>query len=226
MTISAACVGGSSRAADPRTGSQAVGTAQLSAKDMDSTVFPWIVAIAACASAVAAAVSAVGSWRSSRAAASAATTAASAATTAANVAATNLILKFRDQYASHEMLIDLHNLGAWYDKYDSSTFAKIWQEERQQGDKEALIVNASRRRVSHFFSSIADLYNANLVPEHLKKLLIDFDGFDVFYSVVEPLERELNPGYNRTPFDTLRKLRPPRVGLIQYAPIDWVIREP
>src|SRR5437763_2864795 len=32
----------------------------------------------------------------------------------------------------------LHNLGAWYDKYGSSTFAKTWQEERQQGDKEAL----------------------------------------------------------------------------------------
>jgi hypothetical protein len=124
------------------------------------------------------------------------------------------------------MQIDLHNLGAWYDKYGSSTFAKTWQEERQQGDKEALIVNASRRRVSHFFSSIADLYNANLVPEQLKKLLIDLDGLDVFYNVVEPLERELNPDYNRTPFDTLRKLRPPRVGLTQYAPIDWVIRDP
>jgi hypothetical protein len=186
---------------------------------MGSTAFPWIMAIAACASAVAAAVSACFSWRSSRAAAS-------AAATAVNVAATNLILKFRDQYASNEMQIDLHNLGAWYDKYDSSTFAKIWHEERQQGDKEALVVNASRRRVSHFFSTIADLHNANLVPEQLKKLLIDFDGLDVFYSVVEPLERELNPGYNKTPFDTLRKLRPPRVGRTQYAPIDWVIRDP
>ena len=120
----------------------------------------------------------------------------------------------------------LHNLGAWYDKYGSSTFAKTWQEERQQGDKEALIVNASRRRVSHFFSSIVDLHNAGLVPERLKKLLTDFDGLDVFYSVVEPLEQELNPAYNKTPFDTLRNLRPPRVGLTQYAPIDWVIRDP
>jgi hypothetical protein len=71
-------------------------------------------------SAIAAAISAYFSWRSSRAAAN-------AATTAADVAATNLILKFRDEYASNEMRIDLHNLGAWYDKYGSSTFAKTWQ---------------------------------------------------------------------------------------------------
>jgi hypothetical protein len=189
---------------------------------MDSTAIPWIMLASvgvAAISAIAAAISAYFSWRSSRAAAN-------AATTAADVAATNLILKFRDQYASNEMRIDLHNLGAWYDKYGSSTFAKTWQEERQQGDKEALIVNASRRRVSHFFSSIVDLHNAGLVPERLKKLLTDFDGLDVFHSVVEPLERELNPDYNKTPFDTLRNLRPPRVGLTQYAPIDWVIRDP
>ena len=77
-----------------------------------------------------------------------------------------------------------------------------------------------------FSAPFSDLHNANLVPEQLKKLLIDFDGLDVFYSVVEPLERELNPGYNKTPFDTLRKLRPARVGRTQYAPIDWVIRDP
>ena len=181
---------------------------------MDSTAIPCIMlasVILAAVSAIAAAVSACFSWRSSR--------------TAANVAATTLILKFRDRYATNDMLIDLHNLCAWRDKH-SPKFAQTWGKKRQQGDKEALIVDASRRRVSHFFSSIADLRGAGLVPKQIKGLLTDFDGLDVFYSVVQPLERELSPDYNETPFKTLRKLRPPRVGLTQYAPISWVIKDP
>jgi hypothetical protein len=173
---------------------------------MGSTAIPWIMlvsAIAAAISAIAAAISARASSRASQ--------------TAADGAATALILKFRDQYATNEMLIVKHG---------SSKFAKTWQEKRQQNDKEALIVNASRRRVSHFFSSIADLHDTGLVPERIKKLLTDFDGLDVHYSIVEPLERELNPVYNKKAFETLRELRPPRVGLAQYAPINWVIRDP
>jgi len=181
---------------------------------MDQAAIPWIMlvsAVAATGSAIAAAVSACFSSRSSR--------------TAADAAATTLMLKFRDRYATNEMLIDLHNLGAWHDKHGSK-FAETWRQKRQQADKEALSVDASRRRVSHFFSSIADLHDTGLVPEQIKKLLTDFDGLDVFYSVVEPLERELNPGYDRARFETLRRLRPPRAGLTQHAPINWVIRDP
>jgi hypothetical protein len=189
---------------------------------MDSTAIPWIMlasAIAAAISAIAAAFSACFSSRSSR-------TAANAAATAADAAATTLILKFRNQYATKEMLIDLRNLRAWQDKHGSSKFAETWRKKFEQNDQEALIVDASRRRVSHFFSSIADLHDTGLVPERIKKLLTDFDGLDVLYDVVEPLERELSPGYNRTPFETLRKLRAPRVGLTQLAPINWVISDP
>src|SRR5262249_4606451 len=99
---------------------------------MNATAIPWIMLAAA----VAAAVSAYFSWRSSR--------------TAANVAATTLILKFRDQYASDEMLIDLRNLRAWYDRHGSSKFAKTWQENLERNDREALIVDGSRRRVASF----------------------------------------------------------------------------
>jgi hypothetical protein len=59
---------------------------------------------AATLSAIAAAVSACFSWRSGR-------TAGNAAATAADAAATNLILKFRDQYATDEMSIDLRNFA-------------------------------------------------------------------------------------------------------------------
>jgi hypothetical protein len=82
---------------------------------MDSTAIPWImlvsVGVAAC-SAIAAAVSACFSSLSSR--------------TAADAAAINLVLKFRDQYATNEMLIDLRNLRAWHNKHGSK-FAETWQ---------------------------------------------------------------------------------------------------
>src|SRR5262249_3036358 len=105
---------------------------------MDSTAIPWImlasVGVAVC-SAIAAAVSACFSWRSSR--------------TAANAALTTLILKFRDQYATNEMFIDLRNLRAWHDKYGSQ-FAITWQQ-KLKNDKEAQIVDRSRRRRYQLF---------------------------------------------------------------------------
>jgi type II secretory pathway pseudopilin PulG len=94
---------------------------------MDSTAIPWMMlasVVMAAFSAIAAAISAYLSSRSSR--------------TAANVAATNLILKFRDQYATDAMLIDLRNLRAWHDRHGSSKFAKTWQEKLEQKDEEAL----------------------------------------------------------------------------------------
>ena len=82
---------------------------------MDSTAISWImvvsVGVAAC-SAIAAAVSAYFSRRSSR--------------TATDAAATTLILKFRDQYGTEEMLIDLRNLRAWHDIHGSK-FAETWR---------------------------------------------------------------------------------------------------
>src|SRR6266540_3264778 len=163
---------------------------------MDSTAIPWIMLASVGVAAISAVVAVISAYASR--------TAANASRTAAAAAATTLILKFRDQYATNEMLIDLRNLRSWQDKY-SSKFAETWGKKLKQNDKEALIVDASRRRVSHFFSSIADLHDTGLVPERTKKLLTDFDGLDLLYSVVEPLERELNPGYDSTCFETLRK---------------------
>ena len=178
---------------------------------MDSTAIPWITAVAAACSAIAAAVSACFSWRSSR--------------TAANAALTTLILKFRDQYAATEMLIDLRNLCAWHDKHGSK-FAETWRDKLKQKDEEAQIVDRSRRRVASFFMNIIDLHDTGLVPKRTEKLLTDFDGFDLLYSVVEPLERELGRDYDKTRFEKLRQLRPSREGLTQLLSIDWDIRDP
>src|SRR5215471_10872417 len=179
---------------------------------MDQTAIPWILAVAATVSAIAAAISAGLSWRSSQ--------------TAANLAATNLILKFRDQYASNEMFVDLRNLRAWYDRHGSSRFAQKWGQKLQENDRDAEIVDRSRRRVTSFFSNIIDLHDAGLVPKQIEKLLTDFAGFDLLYTVVEPLERALSPDYDKPRFDKLRALRPPSDGLRQFTATNWVIRDP
>ena len=189
---------------------------------MDSTAIPWIMLASvgvAAISAIAAAISAYFSWRSSRAAAN-------AATTAADVAATNLILKFRDQYASNEMFVDLCNLRARYDKYGSQSPETWRQRLKDKDDNEAQIVDASRRRVTSFFSNIIDLHDTGLVPKRIEKLLTDFAGFDLLYTIVQPLERALSPDYDKVRFDKLRALRPPSDGLKQFTATNWVIRDP
>ena len=167
-------------------------------------------AIAAAISAIAAACSACFSWRSSR--------------TAADAAATALILKIRDRYASNEMFVDLRNLRAWQDKHGSQ-FAETWRQQLKN-DNEAQIVDASRRRVTSFFSNIIDLHDTGLIPKRIEKLLTDFAGFDLLYTIVEPLERAFSPDYDKPRFDKLRALRPPSDGLRQFTATNWVIRDP
>ena len=122
------------------------------------------------------------------------------------------------------MFIDLRNLRAWHDKYGSQ-FAVTWQQ-KLKNDKEAQIVDRSRRRVTSFFSNIIDLHDTGLVPKRIERLLTDFAGFDMVYTVVEPLERALSPDYDKPRFDKLRALRPPSDGLRQFTATNWVIRDP
>jgi len=174
---------------------------------MGDSVIPWIMAVSAfgtLASAIAAACSARFSSRSSRAAAD-------AVETAANTAETGLILRFRDQYASNEMFAALRKLREWYDLHGGSKLAETWREKFEQRDQLALEVDSARRRVSSFFGVIIDLQDVGLLSDRLKRVLTDFDGFDLLYNVAEPLERELNPKYDQRRFDELRKLRPPKV---------------
>ena len=77
------------------------------------------------------------------------------------------------------------------------------------------------------FSAALSIFTIRvLFRDGQKKLLIDFDGFDLLYSVVEPLERELGRDYDKTRFEKLRQLRPSREGLTQLLSIDWDIRDP
>jgi len=165
--------------------SEALITREVVVSSISSAAIPWIML----ASVGVACVSAYFSWRSSE--------------VAANGSQATLYLKFQEQYASGQMLQDLRNLRSWREKYGPD-FASRWAKQYEQNNPEALAVNESRRRVSHFYGAIADLYRNGLLSE--PRLLTNFQGIDLWFEVVEPLEKALNPDYDKSQFDALYSL--------------------
>jgi hypothetical protein len=126
---------------------------------------------------------------------------------AAKTAQATLFLSLQRQYASDEMLEDLRKLRSWREE-QGPDFASKWEEQRETNPA-TRGVNESRRRVSHFFGAIADLYRAGLLSEPLARALTPRDSA-ILFEVVEPLERQLNANYNRAHFKTLRRLVSPK----------------
>jgi hypothetical protein len=159
--------------------------------DLSDTDF-WIAA-GTCVAAVAAVFSAWFSRRSSQ--------------DAAKTAQATLFLSLQREYASDEMLEDLRKLRSWREQ-QGADFVSKW-EEQWETNPETRSVNESRRRVSHFFGAIADLYRVGLLSEPLARALTPRDPA-ILLEIVEPLERQLNPNYNRSHFKTLRRLVLPK----------------
>jgi hypothetical protein len=155
--------------------------------DLSDTDF-WIAA-GTCVAAIAAVFSAGFSRRSSQ--------------DAAKTAQATLFLSLQRQYAGDEMLEDLRKLRSWREE-QGADFVSKW-EEQWETNPETRSVNESRRRVLHFFGAIADLYRVGLLSEPLARALTPRDSA-ILFEIVEPLEKQLNPNYNRAHFKTLRSL--------------------
>jgi hypothetical protein len=125
---------------------------------------------------------------------------------AARTAQATLYVKLQEQYASHEMRIDLRNLRSWRELHGAD-FANKWAKLHEQNDRDALEVDKSRRRVSHFFGAIADLYTYGLLSKTLACHFANYSGADLWFDVVEPMEEELGRDYDRAQFATLRSLK-------------------
>jgi hypothetical protein len=128
---------------------------------------------------------------------------------AAKTAPATLFLSLQRQYTGDEMLADLRKLRSWREQ-QGADFVSKW-EEQWETNPETRSVNESRRRVLHFFGAIADLYRAGLLSEPLARALTPRDSA-ILFEIVEPLERQLNPHYNRAHFKTLRSLVSPKRG--------------
>jgi hypothetical protein len=167
-----------------------------------------VTAVGTFLAAVAAWVAAVAARRSAFLSQQANQVAANTAQVTANASQAALYLRFQQQYAGDEMWRDLRNLRSWKEMPHGEDFASKWARLYRENDDKALAVDRSRRRVSHFFDAIAVLYEKHLVSEDIAKLLTRFQGIDLFFEVVEPLEKALNEDYDKSSFDILYALRP------------------
>jgi hypothetical protein len=136
-------------------------------------------------------VSAIFSWRSSR--------------VAAKTAQATLYVRLQERYASHEMRDDLRNIRSWRELHGPDCASK-WAKLYEQNDHDALEVDKSRRRISHFFGTIADLYNLGLLSKPLARHFANYSGADLWFDFVEPMERELARAYDISQFNTMRNL--------------------
>jgi hypothetical protein len=160
----------------------------------------WIAvgAVGTGVTAVAAGVSALFSWLSSR--------------DAANAAQATLYRSFQKEYASPQMHDALDRLSEFCRRCKrqnldvASEWKRLWEsgpETEQHAEAQAL--DAARRRVSHFFGAIADLYNGGLLKKQVASRLANFSG-DLVFLVGEHLEKARNPNYLRAHFDILASL--------------------
>jgi hypothetical protein len=124
------------------------------------------------------------------------------------IAEAQIVLKFREEYATDQMLTDLRLLHDWK-KNHGDQFASIWLKQFQGGQPEAIAVDRARRHVGHYFFSIYDLKQSRFLSKKTAKFLLNVSGLNLFYQIVEPLDRELAPEtYAKHQYDALRKLRP------------------
>jgi hypothetical protein len=85
-------------------------------------------------------------------------------------------------------------------------FAKLWNELRREGDKEALLLNRSRRLVSRYYYDVARLHRAGLISTKLARILLANNGLIVFYQVCEPLNDARHHNRERTYTEILKHL--------------------
>jgi hypothetical protein len=179
---------------------------------------PWAIATAVGTgvAAVAAGVAAIAAWRSAFLSKHASQVAADAAQATADAAQATIFLHFRQHYASEEMRDDLRELRSWllWCNERGLDVAIEWEKQWEINPEaypnvhaKARAVDASRRRVSHFFGAIAELYSQRLLGEPLARVLANYSGSDLVFPVVEHLEKILNPtGYKKSHFDILARL--------------------
>jgi len=116
-----------------------------------------------------------------------------------------LLLSFLESYSDPEMLQALRELRQWRaDKAED--FAKKWRAAMDALDTSAQVVDRARRKVKGYFFHALRLYEAGYTSEHFLREVASVDGVNILYDIVEPLERALNPEYDKERFQRIRDL--------------------
>lgn len=116
-----------------------------------------------------------------------------------------LFSRFMEEYSAPQMLTALRKLRNWEAKHGTK-FEEEYRKGLEKGDPNAHEVDQARRHVKFYFLKALRLYEARLVKQRFLKEVAAVDGINILYDIVEPLEYALNPAYNKSKFDQLRKI--------------------
>ena len=116
-----------------------------------------------------------------------------------------ILIQITDAYSSPEMLSGMLNLRNWQQQHGLD-FATKFGEMRRSNYSKVEPIDKDRRRYSHHFHKIRLLLDSGVVSESFVKKVVSSDQVDFLLEVIEPLERELNPSYDHSTFDTFRRL--------------------
>ncbi len=117
-------------------------------------------------------------------------------------------LQFTDRYNTPEMHDALVKLMSHYIAHRAD-FASIFAEEFRSRTDLGIGLDAARRLVNRYFVNIHDMYTNGLIDKQLASMLCNFQGLNIFYQVVVPMNEAK---YGRLPnnqatFERLKQLR-------------------
>lgn len=118
-----------------------------------------------------------------------------------------VIKSFVDDYFRSEMSDALRILSAWR-KDNGEDFAKIWLGEFRRGSAGAITVDRARRHVKGYFSKATRLFRFGAIRKATLRAIVSVGGINVFYEIVEPLERALDSNRADVTVKTLRSVVP------------------
>lgn len=109
------------------------------------------------------------------------------------------------EYGLPEMLIALRLLRNWKAERGDE-FEIKWKKALDAGDESAHEVDRARRHVKSYFMRALRLHEAGYVSKRFLREVCAVDGINILYDIVERLEYALNPAYDRSTFESLRKI--------------------
>lgn len=115
-----------------------------------------------------------------------------------------IVMQITDAYSSPEMLEGMVNLR--WQQQNVADFAKKFGETKNTDYSKVALIDKARRMYAHYFHKIKLLLDTGLINERFVKKVVTSGQVDFLLEMIEPLEEAMNSNYDRSMFDTFRKL--------------------
>ena len=119
-----------------------------------------------------------------------------------DTAEASLVYSFRRDYSKQVMSDGMRRLGDWRRDNDND-FAETWLSRLKKKDSAAVKVDEDRRRVKSYFETAADLQKNGFIREQAYRTICFVAGINIYYDVVYPIEKALNPDGSSRLYDYL-----------------------